>query len=272
MQIGIVGLPSSGKTTLFQTMTRTHLDEAALPRKQANLAVVKVPDPRVEALAEVFKPKKRVLTSIEFVDLVGLNKGDRDSTQFTSSFLNNVKTNDALIHVVRLFDDEVYPHPEGSLDPARDVRLLEEEFLLADMALVESKFERLRKPTRTANDPQAKLEVSALEKCYAALEKEQPLRTLELAPDEARVIRGYQFLSAKPMLVVLNLSEDRMGQEEQHLGPLRGEVRLRGPRLRRLLRQSRDGAGAVAGGGRGRVHGRVRPDRVGPHADHSLRL
>ena len=186
MQVGIVGLPSSGKTTLFQTMTRTHLDEAALPRKQANLAVVKVPDPRVDALAEVFRPKKRVFTSIEFVDVVGLNKGDRESTQFTSSFLNNVKTNDALMHVVRLFEDEVYPHPEGSLDPARDVRLLEEEFLLADMALVESKFERVRKPNRTANDPAAKLEVTALEKCYAALEKEQPLRTLELEPNEAR--------------------------------------------------------------------------------------
>ncbi len=220
MQIGIVGLPSSGKTTLFQTITRTHLDEAARARKQANVAVVKVPDPRVDALAEVFRPKRRVFTSIEFVDVVGLSTGDRESTQFTTGFLANVKSNDALLHVVRGFEDPLCPHPEGSLDPARDVRLLEEEFLLSDMAAVETRFEKLRKQSRVPNNELQKLELAALEKCYAALEQERPLRTLTLEPAEERVIRGYQFLTAKPMLVVLNLPEEQIGAPETPLAPL----------------------------------------------------
>ena len=227
MQIGIVGLPSSGKTTLFQTMTRTHLDEAAAQRKQTNLAVVKVPDPRVDQLADVFQPKRRVYTSVEFVDVIGLSKGDRDSTQFTSSFLGGVRTNDALIHVVRMFDDPMCPHPEGSLNPARDLRLLEEEFLLTDMAVVENRFARLRKQTARVDDV-AKAELRALEKCYAALEQERPVRTLEFEPAEDRVVRGYQFLTAKPLLAVLNLPEDQIGRQEELLAPLREQFAPQG--------------------------------------------
>ncbi|PLX28407.1 MAG: redox-regulated ATPase YchF, partial [Ignavibacteria bacterium] len=145
MQIGIVGLPFSGKSTLFQTMTRTHLDDATLAKQQTHNAMVKVPDSRVDKLAEFFEPKKIVYTSIEFVDVVGLKKGDHASTQFSSAFLGSVKTNDAIMHVVRAFDDELYPHPEGSVDPARDIEILETEFLLSDMAMVDNRVQKLRK-------------------------------------------------------------------------------------------------------------------------------
>ncbi len=222
MQIGIVGLPSSGKTTLFQTMTRTLLDEGAAQKKQTNIAVVKVPDRRVDRLAEIFRPKRSVFTSVEFVDVIGLAKGDRNSTQFTSAFLANVKTNDALIHVVRAFDDLTCPHPEGSVDPARDVRLLETEFLLSDMAVVENRFERLRKQA-TKISAEGKAELTALETCYAALEQERPLRTLELDPAEARIVRGFQFLTAKPTLVVLNVGEEGMAEREQLAAALRAK-------------------------------------------------
>jgi ribosome-binding ATPase len=214
MQIGIVGLPTSGKSTLFQTMTRTHLDDAALGRQQANIAVVKVPDARVDTLGGYFHPKKLVYTSIEFVDVIGLKKGDRDSTQFTNAFLASVKTNDALIHVVRAFDDPLYPHPEGSVDPARDIRILETEFILSDLAMIEARLEKMRKQVQRMQDDKSKLELRVLERAHAWLEQEQPLRLLAMDEHERLAIKGYQFLSQKPLLAVINLGEDRMGERD----------------------------------------------------------
>ena len=215
MQIGIVGLPFSGKSTLFQTLTHTHLDEAASRRQQTNLAMVKVPDARVDALGDYYHPKKLVYTSIEFVDVIGLKKGDRDSTQFTNSFLASVKTNDALIHVVRCFDDPMYPHPEGSIDPKRDVQILEAEFLLSDLAMIESRIDKLKKQIQKTQDDKSKIELNALEKCFAWLEQEKPLRTLQLDPHERKAIRGYQFLTEKPLLAVLNLDEASMSKRDE---------------------------------------------------------
>ena len=215
MQIGIVGLPFSGKSTLFQTLTNTHLDEAASHRQQTNIAMVKVPDARIETLAGYFNPKKLVFTSIEFVDVIGLKKGDRDSTQFTTSFLASVKTNDALIHVVRCFDDPMYPHPEGSIDPKRDVQILETEFLLSDLTMMESRIDKLKKQVQKTQDDKMKFELQVLEKCFAFLETEKPLRLLPLDPHERKVIRGYQFLSEKPLLVVLNLDEESATRRDQ---------------------------------------------------------
>jgi GTP-binding protein YchF len=215
MQIGIVGLPFSGKSTLFQTLTRSHLDDAAAHGRHTNAAMVKVPDERVNKLGEFFQPRKLVFTSIEFVDVVGLKKGDRDSTQFTGTFLASVKTNDALLHVVRTFDDPLYPHPEGSIDPARDIRILETEFLLADMAMVESRLDKLRRQVQKVHDDRSKAELKVLEQCSAWLEKEKPLRTLELDSNDKKIIRGFQFLTEKPLLVLLNLADDQIGEAEQ---------------------------------------------------------
>src|SRR5438876_209373 len=117
MQIGIVGLPFSGKSTLFQTITKTHLDAASLGRAEAHHAIVKVPDARIDKLSEMFHTQSTVHAVIEFVDVVGLKKGESGSTQFSSNFLGNVKTNDALVQVVRMFKDESVPHPDGSVDP-----------------------------------------------------------------------------------------------------------------------------------------------------------
>lgn len=228
MQIGIVGLPFSGKSTLFQTMTRTHLDDAAARRQQTNIAMVKVPDARVDTLATYFNPKKTVYTSIEFVDVVGLKKGDRNSTQFTNAFLANVKTNDALIHVVRCFDDPMYPHPEGSIDMERDIRILESEFVLSDMAMLETRIGKLRMQVQKINDEKLKQELVVLEKCMEALEREQPLRTLDMQPAERRIIRGYQFLSEKPLLVVLNLGEERIAEKDALVAAVQETFRATG--------------------------------------------
>ncbi|MDX9759368.1 MAG: redox-regulated ATPase YchF [Bacteroidota bacterium] len=221
MQIGIVGLPFSGKSTLFQTMTRTHLDEATLARQQTNNAMVKVPDPRVDKLGEIFQPKKLVYTSVEFVDVVGLKKGDHNSTQFTGAFLGGVKTNDALMHVVRAFDDPLYPHPEGSIDPARDVAILETEFLLSDLAMIENRMDKLRKQVLKIHDDRSKRELVLFELFQQTLESEKPLRTLTLDARDEALIKGYQFLTLKPMLVVLNLADDAMGQRDRLVAEIR---------------------------------------------------
>ncbi len=228
MQIGIVGLPFSGKSTLFQTMTRTHLDEAALMRKQTNIAVVKVPDVRVDKLAEYYSPKKLVYTSVEFVDVVGLKKGDQSSTQFTGNFLAGVKTNDALIHVVRLFDDPLYPHPEGSINVARDIDILETEFILADMAMIEARLEKLRKQVLKAPDDKTKAELRILQRFLEALEQEKPLRTLELDNNDRAAVKGFQFLSLKPLLVVLNLAEEQLADLASLVAEAQEHVRLKG--------------------------------------------
>ncbi len=220
MQIGLVGLPFSGKTTLFQTMTRTHLDEATIARQQTNVAMVKVPDARVDRLAEYFHPRKLVYTSVEFVDVVGLKKGDHSSTQFTGAFLGGVKTNDALMHVVRAFDDPLYPHPEGSVDPARDVAILETEFLLSDLGMIENRIDKLRKQVQKVQDDKLKRELVLLEQFQKTLEEEKPLRTLRLDPHDLALIKGYQFLTLKPVLAVLNLEDSAIADRDRMVADL----------------------------------------------------
>ncbi len=214
MQIGIVGLPYSGKSTLFQTITKTLLDPTVLARAEAHHAVVKVPDQRLSKLSAAFSPKSTVFATIEFVDVVGLKKGETGSTQFTTNFLGNVKTNDALVQVVRLFANDAVPHPEGSIDVLRDIASFETEFILSDLALLETRIERIRKNLMKSGDEQGKRELPLLEKCHAILETEKPLRATEFTKDEMHLLKTYQLLSVKPMLIALNLDESQRAQAE----------------------------------------------------------
>lgn len=210
MQIGIVGLPFSGKSTLFQTLTRTHLDASALAKAEAHHAVVRVPDERIAKLSALFKPKSTVLAAIEFVDVVGLKKGETGSTQFTTNFLGNVKNNDALIQVVRTFAEPSVPHPDGSIDPIRDVATFHTEFLLADLAILETRVERIKKQLGKHQEDHLKRELPLLEKCRQLLEQERPLRDVEWTKDEFHVLKTYQFLTLKPMLIALNGDESQL--------------------------------------------------------------
>src|SRR5216684_1734431 len=175
MQLDIVGLPFSGKTTLFQNVMKKHTDPASSGKTDAHLGIAKVPDERLDRCSALFHPKSTVSATIEFVDVAGLKKGASGTTQFTTSFLSAVKTNDALIQVVRLFANDAVPHPDGSIDPLRDVATFETEFLLADMAVLESRIEKIHRQLGRPNDEPLKKELPVLEKCLALLQAEKPL-------------------------------------------------------------------------------------------------
>ncbi|MFH1050551.1 MAG: redox-regulated ATPase YchF [bacterium] len=208
MQIGIVGLPYSGKTTFFQTLTETHLDPNALQKRDANIAVVKVIDERLDKLTAIFNPKKKVNATIEIVDMIGLQKGDHSSQSFTANFLSKVKTNDAIIHVVRGFSDDSISHVDGSIDILRDIKTLEEEFFLADMSFIENRLEKLEKEAlKPKNKELALKEKEVMLKWNEALQNDIPLRELEMTEDEQKYIKNYQPLSAKPLLLAINLDE-----------------------------------------------------------------
>jgi GTP-binding protein YchF len=209
MQLGIVGLPFSGKSTLFQAVTKTHLDSAAIAKTEAHLGIVKVPDERLDKCSALFSPKSTVHATIEFVDVVGLKKGATGTTQFTTSFFSAVKTNDAVIQVVRLFANDLVPHPDGSIDPLRDVATFETEFILADMAVLEPRIEKIHKHLQRTHDEQMKRELPVLEKCLALLQAEKPLRNEDLSREDLLILKTYQLLSLKPMLIALSLDESQ---------------------------------------------------------------
>jgi GTP-binding protein YchF len=214
MQIGIVGLPFSGKSTLYQTITKTHLDQSALTKVEAHHSVVKVPDSRLEKCSAIFSPKSTVYATIEFVDVVGLKKGESGSTQFTTNFLANVKTNDALVQVVRLFSNDAVPHPDGSIDALRDIASFETEFILSDLAILEVRIDRIKKQMQKSPDDHLKKELPLLERCHQILQTEKPLREVEFTKDETQLLKTYQLLSIKPMLIALNFDESQRNSIE----------------------------------------------------------
>jgi GTP-binding protein YchF len=214
MQIGIVGLPFSGKSTLYQTITKTHLDASALSKVEAHHAVVKIPDARLDKLVALFSPKSTVNASIEFVDVVGLKKGESGSTQFTTNFLANVKTNDALVQVVRVFNNEAVPHPEGSIDAVRDIASFETEFILSDLSILEVRIDRIKKQIQKVQEEQLKKELPVLERCFQILQTEKPLRETDFSKDELQILKTYQLLTIKPTLIALNFDESQLGSYE----------------------------------------------------------
>jgi GTP-binding protein YchF len=202
MKIAIVGLSAAGKSTLFQLLTGA----AAPPpggRPEPRLGMARVPDPRVETLAEIYKPKKKTHASVEYVDVPGVAKGE-GSALVDLPALRGI---DALLHVVRDFESESVPHPDGSVDPLRDAKMVELELILADLGTVEKRLERLEANIKKANRPEDVAERVVFQKLKAQLESERPLRELEISEDERRRLRGYALLSEKPMLLVVNLGE-----------------------------------------------------------------
>ncbi len=208
MQLGILGLAKAGKTTLFNLLTASRQDtDKFAASKKTHVAVAKVPDPRLAGLRDLYKPRRYVPATVEYVDIPGIQKGEGTS----SLDLAELRTVDALVHVVRAFEDPELLHPEGSVDPARDVATVDLELVLADHDLMERRLERLERAAKGGLSPDETRERELLrEVVLPALEEEKPLREIELAPEDEKRLRGFQLLSAKPLLLVVNVAEDEM--------------------------------------------------------------
>jgi len=212
MQLALIGLPNSSKTTVFNALTRGHAETAAYSSGTLDVqsATVDVPDRRVDQLAALFKPRKTTRAQVTYSDIAGLGRGVNNGG-LSGPLLNVLSQSDALLHVVRAFEDPEVPHSQGSLDPRRDLAIVDDELLLSDMLLVERRIERLEgqlkkggaKPARATNEA----ELALFQRLRAQLEREAPLRDMELAPAELKLLRPYGLLTLKPVLVVLNVGE-----------------------------------------------------------------
>jgi len=222
MKTAIVGLPMVGKTSLFTILTGVH-EAAKVGNLEARVGITKVPDARVDALAKLYQPPKITYATVEYLDFPSISKESlRDP-----SYLASLRVADALAHVLRVFESDTVPHEEGSVDPLRDFEDVEIELMLSDLVVVEKRMERVDKDRRKIKSPDLDHEYALLERLKAELEANRPLRGLEYSADEEKRIRGFQFLSQKPMLCVLNLGEKDAGrlhevEEEYRLGPFAG--------------------------------------------------
>lgn len=210
MRLGIIGLPQSGKTTLFNALTRGTYPTGTVSGKiEVHTAVVDVPDRRVDVLSQMFKPKKTIYAKVTYADIAGLD-GSAGKTGISGTLLNQLTQMDGFIHVVRVFEDENVPHPAGSVDPLRDLHTMDSEFILNDLIAVERKLERLADERRKGGGRDKAAidrELALFERFQQALNNETPLRDLELTPEEEKLLAGFGFLSLKPALIVLNLAE-----------------------------------------------------------------
>jgi GTP-binding protein YchF len=207
MKTAIIGLPMTGKTSLFTILTGVH-ETARTGSMETRVGVTKVPDARLEALAKVFVPEKVTHATIEFIDFPSISKESlRDP-----SYLASLRVADAMAHVVRLFESDVVPHEKGSVDPMRDIGDVDTELVLSDLAVVEKRLERLEKDRKKIKDPGLDREYELLEQAKKMLENGQPLRGWFLDGEDEKRLRGFQFLSQKPVLFVLNIGENDAGR------------------------------------------------------------
>src|ERR1700751_2355248 len=203
MKTGIIGVPQVGKTSLFRILTKAHLSDHALANpREAHIGVAKVPDDRLDRLAAQYNPKKLTHASVEYVDLGGIGQ----EALKESAYLGHLRQVDAIIHVVRAFEDDSIPHV-GTIDPLRDIKNVEFDLMVSDLGQIEKRLERLVKDLKKMRSPELEKENELLLKAKAHLETEKPLREMEMTPEDKKRIRGFMFLSEKPMLYVLNVGE-----------------------------------------------------------------
>lgn len=199
MQLGIIGLPMVGKTTIFELLTEGRHKGGSASR--SNSAMARVPDARIDYLSEMYKPRKTTYAQLEVVDIPGLAPGNEKGA---SVFLDSVRQSDALLHVVRVFEDAVVPMVNDRISPIEDIELLNYELLLADLDLIDKRFERINSGKRKS---QADKEIALLQKLRDAIENQQPVSSVDMDDEEQAIMKSYQFMTTKPLLICLNLSE-----------------------------------------------------------------
>jgi hypothetical protein len=201
LRAALIGFPSSGKTTLFQLMTLAR--DAPRGKGDVNIGISRVPDARLDALTAMYNPRKRVPATVEFTDIVAPARSGAQALVDVAGYKNA----DALVHVVRAFRDETVAHSAGSVDAARDAQAMEDELILADLGVAERRLERIERDLKKGRSAELERERDLVQRCSAALEAGTPLRALELGGDDLKLLRGFQFLSAKPLLLAINLDE-----------------------------------------------------------------
>lgn len=219
MKVGIIGLPSAGKTTVFNAVSGGNAEVRSYggsAEAEPNVAVVSVPDSRQDWLSDLYKPKKTTYATVELVDVAGVLPGQAAKDGFSQQMLTNLRQVDALVHVVRDFANDSVPHPSGSIDPFRDAELLELELIIADLGVVEKRLSKIDAEMQRKKGPEknvAEAEKALLQTFLADLTAEKPLRQRKLSEEEERLIRGYTFLSQKPLFIVVNIDESKIGKD-----------------------------------------------------------
>jgi len=217
MKAGIIGLPLCGKTTLFNVLTKRRIQTGGYGAgSEPNIGTVKVPDSRIDALSKIFEPKKTTYATVEYVDVAGLTKGSVQEGGLGSQLLAHIRTVDLVIHVVRTFTNDSVPLPEGGINPAQDIETLDLELVLADLGIVEKRIERLQVDIMKRGEKSKEPELRLMERLKEHLEHGSFIRNLDLTDDERNLLRGYQFLTEKPMLIVLNIGEDEIQETKKY--------------------------------------------------------
>ena len=210
LKAGIVGLPNVGKSTLFNAITKKHILAANYPFAtiEPNVGVVVVPDSRLDFLVNLYNPKSIVPTSFEFIDIAGLVSGASTGEGLGNKFLSHIRDVDAIVEVVRCFDDENITHVEGASDPIRDIEIINTELILSDLEIITSRIDKIEKKAIATKDKDALKELSILKKCKENLESSIPLRRVEFDSDELELLKNFNFITIKKLIYVANVDED----------------------------------------------------------------